>query len=111
MQVVLYRKSRTHTNMQSAMIMTRWKMPRAATSSCGKVSCESPQTTLSRPPAQGPKARCGPFPLAAPPPLSSRHHHVDIAAAASCAHEPLSPIAHSRFGAVPLRLFDGIGLH
>ena len=43
-------------------------------------------------------------------PLRSGYDHVDLPAAALGAEQPLSPIGHSRFGAVPLGHFGGVGL-
>jgi hypothetical protein len=42
--------------------------------------------------------------------LGSAHHHVDVAAAALRAHEPLAPIRHGHLGAVSLGHLRRVGL-
>jgi hypothetical protein len=49
-------------------------------------------------------------PLAVRSPLRPGHDHIDFAAAAFGADQPLAPIGHRHFGAVALNLFGGIGL-
>jgi len=45
------------------------------------------------------------------PPLGSAYHHIDLAAAAAGTDQPLAPIEHGRFGAVPLGHLGRIGLY
>jgi hypothetical protein len=40
----------------------------------------------------------------------SGQHHVDLPTAALRTHQPLAPIEHGRFGAVPGGHLDGVGL-
>jgi hypothetical protein len=47
-------------------------------------------------------------PLGAP--LCPSHHHIDLAAAAFRADQPIPPLGNGHFGAVALSLFGGIGL-
>jgi hypothetical protein len=44
-------------------------------------------------------------------PLRSRHHHVDLSAAAAGTDQPLAPIEHGRFGAVPSSHLGRVGLN
>jgi len=44
------------------------------------------------------------------PPLGPGHHHVDVAAAAPGADEPLAPLRDGGVGAVPLGHLGGVGL-
>jgi hypothetical protein len=43
-------------------------------------------------------------------PLGSAHHHVDVAAMALRAYQPLAPVRHCRFGTVSLGHFGRIRL-
>ena len=43
-------------------------------------------------------------------PLRSGHHHIDLPAAAAGTDQPLAPIEHGRFGAVPGSHLGGVGL-
>ena len=47
-------------------------------------------------------------PLGAP--LCPSHHHIDLAAAAFRADQPVPPLGNGHFGAVALNLFSGIRL-
>jgi hypothetical protein len=44
------------------------------------------------------------------PPLGPGHHHVDVAAAAGRADEPLAPLRNRHVGAILLRHLGGVGL-
>jgi hypothetical protein len=43
-------------------------------------------------------------------PSRAAHHHIDLAAAAAGADQPLAPIEHGGIGAIPGSHLGGIGL-
>ena len=51
------------------------------------------------------------MPAVALPPLGPAHHHIDPPAPASGTDQPLAPVEHGRFGAVPRSHLGGIGLN